>query len=261
MSWFTTWSMTWPKGGGQDAADGGYDVHLAWQPETDDDRPIPFADILAGEYDEYLERFFERAADHPGRVTIRFAHEPNGSSYPWSLGYRHGGPLNISSTAEYRDCWRYLVEFQRASPAQNVDWAWCISTSDRGGVPAEEYWPGADVVDVLSGDVYVGYGGGWQTPTVALNRIYDRLTALHPAAPVWISEIGCREPSKDEPGAEADPSHDKSVWLTELFGVTGLPRLTTICLFNAARTHDWRVQSSPGSLQVVQAALGGRHGE
>ena len=84
MSWFLTWSISWPKLGGQQAAAGRYDLHIAWQPELDDDTPIKFSDIVAGVHDDYLTRFFTAAKNHPGQVVIRFAHEMNGDGYPWS---------------------------------------------------------------------------------------------------------------------------------------------------------------------------------
>ncbi|MGI4893729.1 MAG: glycoside hydrolase family 26 protein [Janthinobacterium lividum] len=255
MSWFLTWSVSWPRAGGLDAAAGGYDVQIAWQPELDDDTPIRFADVLAGVHDDYLVRFFTRAAAHPGRVTIRFAHEMNGSGYPWSVGYRGSGPGCLTSVEEYITVWRYLVRFQRSLGARNIRWAWCITTSDKGGIPAEDYYPGSDVVDVLAADVYVGYGGGWQSPGRAVQRVYDRLTPLHPSAPVWLSELGCREPSKDEPGAPPDPRRDKARWLEEFFGLTGFPRLSAACFFNASRAFDWRLESSPGALAAARQAF------
>ena len=92
--------MPWPTVGGQQAADGGYDILLAWQPRLDRRRVI-FADVLAGEYDDYLTRFFTMAAAHPGQVMIRLAHEMNGTGYPWALGYRgengSGSPVPPSS--------------------------------------------------------------------------------------------------------------------------------------------------------------------
>ncbi|MBM9475525.1 hypothetical protein JL107_03610 [Nakamurella flavida] len=258
MSWFSTWGVAWPKGGGQQAARSRHDLLVAWQPTLDGRRPVLFSDIVAGRHDDYLTRFFTAAARHPGRVTVRFAHEPNGTGYPWSVAA--GGC--VRSTAEYVAGWRYVVEFHRRISRrwteQNVRFCWCVTTRDRGGIPLEEYYPGDDWVDVLAVDVYNGYGGTWASPRGLLAAPYARLTALNEAAPVWIAELGCREPAKDEPGARADPRRSKADWLSSLFAMTEYPRLESVNFFHADRTHDWRLDSSPAALQVCRTALAGR---
>ena len=258
MSWFLTWSISWPKAGGQQAAAGRYDLHIAWQPELDDDTPILFADIVAGRHDDYLTRFFTAAKNHPGQVVIRFAHEMNGDGYPWSAAYRGPGGKCLQTPAEYVRGWRYVVNFQRRIGGSNVKFAWCIMTNDKGGIAAEEYFPGYEYVDILSMDVYNGYGGGWQEPGAAISKTYNRLTALSRSRPVWISELGCREPSKTEPsGAPPDPDHSKADWLTKLFALTRFPRLDTVVFFNAERAFDWRLDSTPEALAVCRKAFAG----
>lgn len=256
MSWFSTWATTWPRVGGAQAAAGGYDVHFAWSPHLGGRRPVLFADVLAGRYVDYLGRFFDAVAAFPGEVTIRFGPEVNGKSFPWSMGYT-AGPRCMDTPEQFGETFAYLVHAQRRHGAPNVRWAFNTTTKDFGGVVAEDYWPGADVVDVVSVDLYNGYGGWWLPPAKFLRPSYDRLTALHPTAPVWLSEFGCREPSKDEPGAPADPRRSKAQWIREFAATTEFPRLETVCLFNAPRAHDWRVNSSPGALREYRAALGG----
>jgi hypothetical protein len=256
MSWFFNWSVPWPTVGGQQAAHGGYDILLAWQPQLDRDE-VRFADVLAGDYDDYLRRFFRLAAAHPGEVMIRFAHEMNGTGYPWALGYRGDRGSALASTREFVRTWRYVVEFQRRVGGDNVRFQWCIMTADRGGVDAEEFYPGDDYVDTLGMDVYNGYYG-WQEPRAAISYTYRRLTAINSRMPLWISEIGCREPSiREESGDGPVPGESKADWWRTLFASTEFPRITNVNFFHAARAYDWRLNSTPEALEVCRTALAG----
>jgi hypothetical protein len=257
MSWFFNWSVPWPTIGGAQAASGGYDVLLAWQPQLDRGGRIPFADVLRGEYDGYLRRFFTLAGAHPGRVMIRLAHEMNGAGYPWALGYRHGPP-SVTSASEFIATWRYVVDFGRRTRADNVSWQWCIMSADRGGVPAEEFYPGADHVDTLGMDIYNGYGG-WQDPRAAISYSYRRLAALDAGKDLWISELGCREPRIREPGgADPLPERSKADWMRTLFDSTEFPRIAHVSFFHAKRAFDWRLDSHPDALDVCRTALAER---
>ena len=79
-------------------------------------------------------------------------------------------------------------------------------TNDKdGGEFPPEYFPGYEYVDILSMDVYdaTAVAGG---PGAAISKTYNRLTALSRSRPVWISELGCREPSQDRTiGSAARP--------------------------------------------------------
>lgn len=258
MSWFFNWSVSWPTVGGQQAAAGRYDVLLAWQPQKDGGGRVLFADVLAGRYDDYLTRFFTKAAAHPGRVVIRFAHEMNGSGYPWCVGYRGTGGSSVRDAAEFVATWRYVVDFQRRLGASNISWAWCIMSTDKGGVPAEQLYPGDAWVDVLAMDLYNGYGG-WQHPRAVISFTYRRLAALHPTKPIWVAELGCREPSIREAGGAAPvPGASKAEWYRTLFASTEFPRLTNVNFFHAAGAYDWRVDSTPDSLTAVRQAFAHR---
>ena len=251
MSWFLTWSVSWPDLGGRQAAAGRYALQIAWQPELDDGTPVKFTDIVAGKYDRYLTRFFAAAKRHPGRVAVRFAHEMNGGGYPWSVGYVGPQGRCINSPAEYIAGWRYVVNFKRRVGADNVSFAWCVMSNDKGGIPAEHYYPGNEYVQILSMDIYNGYNGGWQDPADAISPTYHRLAALSPTKPIWIGEIGCRETSTVE-------SHSKATWLSKLFTLNQFPRISTVMFFHAARAYDWRVNSSPAALAACRQAFTGR---
>jgi FO synthase len=85
----------------------------------------------------------------------------------------------LDSPEEYVQGWRYVRDFQRRIGGDNVEFSWCIMTNDKGGVRAELYYPGDEYVDLLSMDVYNGYGGGWQEPAEATESLGR--TDLHTA--------------------------------------------------------------------------------
>lgn len=259
MSWFTTWGMSWPGTGSDQAAQAGYDILLAWQPQLPGGVPVLFTDLVAGRYDDYLTRFFTRAAAYPGNVVIRFAHEPNGSGYPWSVAFRGDTGKGVQNTTDYVKGWRYVVDFyrrlSRTWDRRDIRFCWCVTAADKG-VVFEEYYPGDDHVDILGMDVYNGYGGYWASANGLFRKPYGRLTALAADKPVWVCEIGCREPAKvEQAGDPIDPNRSKADWLRGLFAITDYPKLEAVHFFHANRAYDWRLNSSPGALAATREAF------
>ena len=62
---------------------------------------------------------------------------------------------------------------------------------------------------------------------------------LHPTAPVWICEVGCKEPSYDD-GAPRIKSASKGRWITDMFAATTFPRVRAVCWFQGNKERDWR---------------------
>jgi hypothetical protein len=230
MSWFLALDGGWPATQAAQAATSGHDLLVCLQPSTSSRIPVKYADILAGLWARRLDRFFLAAASYPGKVTIRFAHEMNLQQMPQSIV--NANPCTTSLN-EWLDTWRYMVERQRAVGGANISWQWCVSGIDMGGVPAESYWPGADYVDCLGMDAYNGFGP-YTTPYKLLAPMYKRLTSLHPTAPVWLSEVGCRE-------ARIGETWDKAGWLHDLLQLYQFPRMEAVIFFNSNKEHDWRL--------------------
>jgi mannan endo-1,4-beta-mannosidase len=122
---------------------------------------------------------------------------------------------------------------------------WCVDSADTGVVPAESYWPGADVVDILGIDAYNGFGP-WTSPVGVIGPGYERVAALHPSADLWLAEIGCRAVDPAEP-------HDKPAWFEELLSSDEFPRLTRLCFFHADKEQDWRI-TTPGVAETVRTS-------
>jgi len=104
-----------------------FNSSFAWQ--AYDNRVIPavqiepfgisMAGIAAGQYDQYLESYAAQVRDFGHAVIIGFAHEPNGSWYPWGA--------DSVSPATWIAAWRHVVNVFNAAGAQNVIWLWTVN--------------------------------------------------------------------------------------------------------------------------------------
>lgn len=106
-----------------------------------------FADVTAGTYDSsYLSAAQTIAARDP-HARIRIGQEMNGNWEPWSIG----GPAG--SAEEYVAAYRHIVAlFRSVSP--DFTFVWNPSLGSWGGIDPAPSYPGDDVVDYISMDVY-----------------------------------------------------------------------------------------------------------
>lgn len=270
VSVFLGWDTDFP--GYQFAAYGTRDILISWHPDQ-----ASAAAILAGSFDAYLDRWGTAVQAYTGgTVHVRFAPEMNGEWSRWSPANPSG--MGLTDPAHYVRVWRYVVDRVRAKTAK-VKWVWCPNITDepgRAGNRLEEFYPGNDYIDVLGFDGYNwgDSGGGnfrWTSfadllgapQGGATKSIYDRLTALHPTAPVWWCEFGCKEPAREdgktEPSivaaavglAPANPGRSKATWYADALALTGFPRLACIVGFDIAKERDWRLASSSDVIPVL----------
>ena len=75
-------------------------------------------DIAAGAQDAYILAFARSLATFQGRVDLRYAHEMNGTWYPWS-----------HDPVAYRRAWRRIVRLFRSEGADNVRFVWSPNPS------------------------------------------------------------------------------------------------------------------------------------
>jgi mannan endo-1,4-beta-mannosidase len=109
-------------------------------------------DIVLGVQDSYIRRFARSLARFPGTVYLRYAHEMNGTWYPWS-----------HDAANYRRAWRRVVRMVRGVGARNVRFVWSpnanmYETRARWLRNLRRYWPGAGYVDDV-GTTVIDFGG------------------------------------------------------------------------------------------------------
>ena len=106
---------------------------------------VSIAQIAAGRYDAYLRSYADEIRAYRHRVIIGFAHEMNGSWYPW--GWTHVSPRT------WVRAWRHVVRIFRRRGADNVTWLWTVSRVLSQG-PMRSYWPGAGYVNWVGIDGY-----------------------------------------------------------------------------------------------------------
>jgi len=168
-------------------------VMITWEPW----RPVPaelgataqFAaqpgytnrEIADGVQDEYITRFARDLATFRGQVYIRYAHEMNGTWYPWSRD-----PI------QYRRAWRHVVRLVGAAGAANVKFVWSPNpslflSSSAWRRSVRVYWPGSRYVDAV-GSTMINFGG---TKSYPVARFTPRLRVLRKLyrKPVMLTEV------------------------------------------------------------------------
>ena len=74
--------------------------------------------IAAGGLDGYIKSWATSAAAYGKPLFLRFAHEMNGHSYPWTPAKGGGSP------ADYVNAYRHIHDVFVAAGATNVSWVW-----------------------------------------------------------------------------------------------------------------------------------------
>jgi glycosyl hydrolase family 26 len=128
-------------------------------------------DILHGVQDRYIRRFARSLATFPRVVYLRYAHEMNGTWYPWSQEPRM-----------YVLAWRRLVRIFRQVGARNVHFVWSPNPNLYEGkhrwlVHLREYWPGSRYVDYV-GSTMINFGGV-RRRRYTIARFAPRFEILH----------------------------------------------------------------------------------
>ena len=192
------------------------------------------AETAAGAYDSDIDLWANTLKTHPGPVLLRWAHEMNGTWYPWSVG------VNGNTAADYIAAFRRIVTRFRAAGATNVQFVWCPNIARFGGSDFTAMYPGDEYVDWLGLD---GYNWGslnpWQSFSQLFQSSYDAITALS-NKPLLIVEWGCTE-----------AGGNKGAWLQSALQTeipTQFPRIKGVVYFNnTADGADWPIESSAGA--------------
>jgi len=200
---------------------------VTWEPYD-----VDLDAIATGHHDRVIAAAAEDIAAFGATALVRFAHEMNGAWYPW-----HGSPFF------YRRAWRRIAERMPS----NARMVWCPNVL--GGKTVTDfgaYWPGAKYVHWTGLDGYNWGEREWKSPAQVFLPSYRKLQGLAPKKPMILAETSC---------AEAGGS--KSAWIDSLPGdLVQMPKVKAVCWFDKDMRpegqHDWRVDSSPTSLQAYR---------
>jgi hypothetical protein len=112
-----------------------------------------FSVISSGQRDAALRSFATniKATGHPEKVIIRLGWEHNGSWFKWS---------SMKDPAGYKAAFRHVVSVMRGVAPQ-IRFDWCSAFQSYSSFDWTSAYPGNDVVDVISMDVYDEWNSGW----------------------------------------------------------------------------------------------------
>ena len=227
---------------------------VTWEPwdwnGSGSDSKYKLANILAGNFDTYIDSWVRGAKAYGKVFYLRFAHEMNGSWYPWGIG------VNGNTPAQYVSVWRKVVTMFREGGATNVRFVWSPNVVDTDK-PLTGLFPGNAYVDMTAMDGY-NWGsarsgaGGWRSFNKIFSSTYSQILALAPSKPLIVAET-----------ASTESGGDKATWIKNAFADidANLPKLDGVIWFDQNKETNWQVDSSPSSLdsfrQVSRSSVWG----
>jgi beta-mannanase len=186
--------------------------------------------IAGGTHDAYIKRWAAQVKAWNRPLMLRFAHEMNGTWYPWSEA------VNGNAAGQYVAAYRRVVTLFRSAGVTNVTWIWSPNVAFTGSVPLSRLYPGNTYVDWTALDGYNFGGSSWQSFEQVFGASITQVRGLS-SKPLMIGEIG-----------SAELGGDKAAWITDFFArLAARPEIRAYVWFNHDKEADWRIQSSDAS--------------
>jgi hypothetical protein len=213
---------------------------------------VSWQQIAAGRYDDTLTAQARGIASLKVPVFVTFEQEASQRK-----------KLGVSGTADqFHQAWRHLHDLYQQAGATNAVWTWVMTGSDDNLQRAASLWPGNDVVDWISWNVYnqSGCNGGQVDPAKyesfadKLRVFYDFVHQQGAAAgidtskPMMVSETGSVQYQSDL-GRTAD-------WYASIPQVLRqYPQIKAVGLWDSATdTCDYDFDGQPQVLAGVRKA-------
>jgi hypothetical protein len=202
-------------------------------------------DIATGAQDAYILAFARSVATFQGRVDLRYAHEMNGTWYPWS-----------HDPVAYRRAWRRIVGLFRSAGATNVRFVWSVNPSlylpfRKWRRSVRVYWPGRRYVDAV-GSTMINFGGDKR---YGVQRFVPRLRALRRLyrKPVMLTEVSTAH-------------RGRLRWLTSLRRMLRrTPWIRSVAWFQRSSRgqvqiegsgrRDWDIQTDPAGAALLRGII------
>jgi len=132
------------------------------RPATAEKEKKIFQRIVQGNYDGFLDKFCKELKTLTRPLFLRFAHEADNPSYPWS-------PTGENTALEFTAAWRYVHDYFSNRNVFNVIWVW----NPWKATAVDDYFPGTAYVDWI-GVTILNYGrknpdSTWYT----MHELYD----------------------------------------------------------------------------------------
>lgn len=233
--WYEDWSDPFFVDIAKKFSNHGCIPEVTWQPQVSG-AGVPYDNVIAGQYDAYLDGFIANVKKFNGPVRISLAPEMNSEWAPWGIG------ANGNTTESHKVFWQYVVNRFRSQGATNVSWIWSPNVRFYGDPCSyAQIYPGDSYVDFVGLD---GYNWGatqswsvWQSFSEVFGASYNELLRLT-AKNILIMEIGSTE-----------IGGDKAAWITQMFSDlrNRYPRIQGFTWFSINKETDWRIDSSQAS--------------
>lgn len=200
-----------------------------WDPDRGrDQQRFSLQKISAGRFDNYVRRWTRGMAAYGEPVYLRFAHEMNGSWYPWSTAE---GSVAGNAPEGYVAAWRRIHDTFEEEGADNVEWVWSPTADVHVEAAALRLiYPGDEYVDWAALDGY-NWGtatafpwSGWRSFEEVFVKAHDELAAVT-GRPVMIAET-----------ASAEDGGDKADWIRQAYLRTlpeKLPQVRAVIWFSS----------------------------
>ena len=245
-----------PGQGYQTLLTNGYRPIITWEPSFSghgilDPAQPSLDEIIAGNYDTYIDDFADKLKGYNDTIIVRLMHEFDGDWYPWCIANNQQDPQ------KFVQAWKRIVDRVRNKGAGKVQWMWCPNNS----FTPQEHWnwvvsayPGDSYVDIVATDVYNAHypqslpwwrSFRWQTA-----EIYYYLTKYFPAKPFMICELACRERTSGEAAA----SQSKADWFAAMDKdlQSYFKKTRGLIFFNETKGQSWALNSSTAALNSIR---------
>ena len=256
VMWYADWSTSFQGFALTNAYGRGATPIVTWEMKNRR-TPIPYADVLAGRWNKYIDAYAAAARQDGRPLFLRFGHEMNGDWYGWS-GARNGA--SAAAAQQFVQTWVYVRGRFAKAGATNVTWVWCPNHESVPDAPwnaPANYYPGDAQVDWICVDGYNwgtsqtqatgGWDSRWQTFDEVFAPAYARLAAIAPTKPLMIGEF-----------ASTETGGSKAAWIADAAARMrsgAYPQLRAFVWFDYDKETDWRVASSAGSLGAFRQAF------
>jgi hypothetical protein len=217
---YTLFGAGFPRLQAHRVVESGSAPFIQWNP-----RHATTGQIASGQYDAYVRRFADAAKRFGHQIVLSFAHEMNGTWYPW--GRPHATP------AQFIGAWRRIHTIFAKQHVTNVIWSWDPSHT---GSPASQWWPGKRYVDWIGID-------GYQRPGQTFQGIFgQQLRNIRhvTSKPIFIAETAVA------PGA------GQARQVTGLFEGVSRYKLIGFVWFDINRLKAWRLEGRPAAIHAFR---------
>ncbi len=207
-----------------------------WDPTVPRENRYPLRAIAAGQHDTYLHAQAARLRDLGHPVVLRFAHEMNGSWYPWGAG------VNGNTAADYVAAYRHVHDLF-TSAGVDAGWLWSPATLDGPSIrDVAPYYPGDAYVDWVGLSVY--FDQSTDTWARSAAPTVTRLAEVAPGAPLFVAESGVL------------PGPNRPAMIRDLVaGLAATPQAIGLTWFDVASRQDWRIVAEPASLEALRTSV------